>query len=44
VHHSSKVTGTSRAGRTELATLLEFIRKGDELLVTRIDRLARVNR
>ena len=41
VVRSEKVTGTSAAGRTELATLLEFIRKGDVLLVTRIDRLAR---
>jgi hypothetical protein len=38
---SEKVTGTSTAGRTELATLLEFIREGDTLIVTRIDRLAR---
>jgi DNA invertase Pin-like site-specific DNA recombinase len=28
-------------GRTELSTLLDFLRKGDTLLVTRIDRLAR---
>ncbi len=27
--------------RTELATLLDFIRRGDTLMVTRIDRLAR---
>ena len=38
---SEKVTGTTRAGRTELATLLDFLRKGDTLVVTRIDRLAR---
>ena len=38
---SEKMTGTTTAGRAELATLLEFIRKGDVLLVTRIDRLAR---
>lgn len=36
-----KRSGTSREGRTELATLLEFLRKGDTLMVTRIDRLAR---
>src|ERR1700732_3275790 len=41
VIRSEKITGTSTNGRTELATLLEFIRKGDELVVTRIDRLAR---
>jgi DNA invertase Pin-like site-specific DNA recombinase len=35
------VSGTSTAGRAELANLLEFIRKGDSLVVTRIDRLAR---
>src|SRR5262249_30293701 len=38
---SEKVSGTSTAGRQELATMLEFIRKGDVLVVTRIDRLAR---
>ncbi len=38
---SEKVSGTSRNGRRELDALLEFIRDGDELLVTRIDRLAR---
>src|SRR5918995_3592437 len=36
-----KRSGTSRADRTELDTLLAFIRKGDTLVVTRIDRLAR---
>ena len=36
-----KVSGTSLQGRTELQTLLEFLRHGDELIVTRIDRLAR---
>jgi len=36
-----KVSGTSLKGRSELNTLLEFLRKGDELVVTRIDRLAR---
>ena len=38
---SEKVTGTTREGRTELAILLDFIREGDTLVVTRIDRLAR---
>src|SRR5947207_1070617 len=38
---SEKVTGTTREGRTELAILMDFIRKGDSLVVTRIDRLAR---
>ena len=36
-----KKSGTTAAGRTELRTLLDFIRKGDSLVVTRIDRLAR---
>lgn len=38
---SEKVTGTSRENRAELDTLLQFVRPGDTLLVTRIDRLAR---
>lgn len=38
---SEKRTGTSMAGRDELATLLEFMREGDTLIVTRVDRLAR---
>src|SRR3546814_1407014 len=41
VIRSEKVSGTSRKGRSELATLLDFIRKGDALVVTRVDRLAR---
>lgn len=38
---SEKVSGTSVKDRTELTTLLEFIRSGDELIITRVDRLAR---
>ena len=38
---SEKRTGTSRESRRELETLLEFLRPGDTLVVTRIDRLAR---
>ncbi|WP_340107560.1 recombinase family protein [Pikeienuella sp. HZG-20] len=38
---AEKVSGTSRTGRNELATLLDFIREGDTLVITRIDRLAR---
>jgi DNA invertase Pin-like site-specific DNA recombinase len=41
VVRSEKVTGTSTNGREELATLLQFLREGDTLVVTRIDRLAR---
>jgi DNA invertase Pin-like site-specific DNA recombinase len=36
-----KITGTTREGRTELRTLLDFVRPGDILMVTRIDRVAR---
>jgi DNA invertase Pin-like site-specific DNA recombinase len=38
---SEKASGTSRAGRSELDTVLSFLRQGDTLVVTRIDRLAR---
>jgi len=41
VIRQEKVSGTSINGRQELNTLLEFLREGDELIVTRIDRLAR---
>jgi len=36
-----KVSGISRQGRDELNILLEFLRSGDVLVVTRLDRLAR---
>src|SRR5918998_1221974 len=41
---SEKVSGGSRDGRTELATIIEFLRPGDELMVTRLDRLGRDTR
>jgi len=41
VIRAEKATGTSRTGRTELQVLLDFLRCGDTLVVTRIDRLAR---
>lgn len=41
---SEKVSGASRSGRTELATVIEFLRPGDELVVTRLDRLGRDTR
>jgi hypothetical protein len=41
---SEKVSGGSRDGRTELATIIEFLRPGDELVVTRLDRLGRDTR
>ena len=36
-----KQSGASRKDRVELQTLLDFVRPGDTLMVTRIDRLAR---
>lgn len=36
-----QASGTTMKGRAELRTLLDFIRAGDTLVVTRIDRLAR---
>ncbi|MER9910890.1 recombinase family protein [Mesorhizobium sp. M0050] len=41
---SEKVSGGSRDGRPELATVLDFLRPGDELVVTRLDRLGRDTR
>ncbi|KAJ0345146.1 hypothetical protein COL154_013971 [Colletotrichum chrysophilum] len=41
---SEKVSGGSRDGRLELATVIEFLRPGDELVVTRLDRLGRDTR
>ncbi len=41
VIRSEKKTGAKREGRTELDILLQFLRKDDTLVVTRIDRLAR---
>ena len=38
---SEKKSGTERGSRTELQILLDFLREGDTLVVTRIDRLAR---
>ncbi len=41
VVRSEKASGAKMDGRPELETLLQFLRAGDELVVTRIDRLAR---
>lgn len=41
VIRAEKASGTRRDGRTELQVLMDFLRKGDTLVVTRIDRLAR---
>lgn len=38
---SEQVSGSKREGRTELELLLAFLRPGDTLVITRIDRLAR---
>jgi DNA invertase Pin-like site-specific DNA recombinase len=38
---SEKRSGTTTSGRDELRTVLDFLRSGDVLMVTRIDRLAR---
>ena len=36
-----KVSGTSTKGRDKLRECLEFVREGDELVITRVDRAAR---
>ena len=41
VIRAEKASGSRRDGRTELQVLLDFVRPGDTLIVTRIDRLAR---
>jgi DNA invertase Pin-like site-specific DNA recombinase len=41
VIRQEKASGTTTEGRAELRTVLDFLRKGDVLVVTRIDRLAR---
>lgn len=41
VIREEKRSGTKMDGRDELRTLLEFMRDGDTLVVTRLDRLAR---
>jgi DNA invertase Pin-like site-specific DNA recombinase len=38
---TEKRSGTTTEGRAELQSVLEFLHKDDELVVTRIDRLAR---
>jgi DNA invertase Pin-like site-specific DNA recombinase len=41
VIREEKRSGSTREGRAELDTLMTFLRSGDTLMVTRIDRLAR---
>jgi DNA invertase Pin-like site-specific DNA recombinase len=38
------VSGASRSGRSELASILDFIRPGDVLIVVKLDRLGRNTR
>ncbi len=38
------MSGGSREGRAELATIIEFLREGDDLVVIRLDRLGRDTR
>lgn len=44
VIRKEKASGRSREGRDELATILDFIRPGDALVVTKLDRLGRSTR
>lgn len=44
VIRAENVSGGSRDGRTELATIIEFLRPNDELVVIRLDRLGRDTR
>jgi len=39
-----KKSGTKRDGREELARMLEYVREGDTIVCTRLDRLARSTR
>lgn len=41
VIRSETVSGASRDDRSELATVMEFLRDGDELVVNHLDRLGR---
>jgi DNA invertase Pin-like site-specific DNA recombinase len=44
VIRKEKVSGRSRDGRTELQTIIDFIRPGDTLVVLKLDRLGRSTR
>src|SRR3978361_197530 len=44
VVRAEKVSGKSREGRDELATVMSFLRPGDELVVVKLDRLGRSTR
>ncbi len=38
---SEKMSGTQKKGRTKLEACLDYLREGDTLIVTRVDRLSR---
>lgn len=44
VVRSEKMSGKSAEDRPELATVMQFLREGDELVVVRLDRLGRSTR
>lgn len=44
VIRQEKVSGRSREGRSELETIMDFIRPGDQLAVVKLDRLGRSTR
>lgn len=44
VIRSEKISGATRDGRTELQTVLDFLRPGDVVTVVRLDRLGRDTR
>jgi DNA invertase Pin-like site-specific DNA recombinase len=44
VIRQEKVSGRSRDGRSELQTVMDFVRPGDELVVVKLDRLGRSTR
>ena len=44
VVRTEKASGRSRDGRDELASILDFIRQGDTLVVVKLDRLGRSTR
>jgi DNA invertase Pin-like site-specific DNA recombinase len=44
VVRQEKISGRSREGRSELATIMDFVRSGDTLVVVKLDRLGRSTR
>lgn len=44
VIRQEKVSGRTREGRSELETIMDFIRPGDQLVVVKLDRLGRSTR